>query len=462
MATKGTLFNFQVDHVQRLAECALSEQCILDASPTGTGKTYCALKVCEAIGMRPFVICPKAVVSNWISVSKYMGVPLFGVSNYEKAKLGKYYNDKLKIIKRNYINEKPNVVSSVHDNKHKYDITFPADVIIIFDEAHRCKNWKTSNFGLLLSIKEKNYKIMLLSATISDKIICFRTFGFVFNLFHHTKKSYNSWYSRVVRNMGLETSKDNQQDYEPFAVHTTLFPKYGSRMDIRSIENEMPKNQISANCYFTDNTDEINEQYDEINEAIQDLHNKELHATALVRILRARQKIELFKIPIIIDLAQEANDCGLSVVIFINFNKTMEYLCKELKCNNSIHGKQSLEERQKYVDDFQNNKINIIVANIAAGGCGLSLHDIHGGHQRMSIISPTWSGQDLVQCLGRIHRVGSKSAAIQKIIYCAGTYEETVCDCMTNKLQTIKTINEGDVTPMHYPKEIISLKEDIV
>lgn len=461
MESKGQLFNFQTEHVKKLIECALSEQCILDASPTGTGKTYCALKLCEEIGMRPFIVCPKSVITNWLNVSKYMHVPLFGVSNYEKAKRGKYYDSELKLKDGKYISKMENTTNTNNrDNRHKFNITFPDDVLIIFDEAHRCKNWKTSNFGLLLSMKEKNCKIMLLSATISDKIECFKTFGYIFNLFHHTNKSYNLWYSNTIRNIGLEKTRDMQQYYEPFAIHMSLFPKFGSRIDIRSVINEMPQNQISANCYFTENIDEINEQYDEINEAISDLHNKELHANALVRILRARQKIELIKIPIIIDLAREAFDGGLSVVIFVNFNETMKHLCKELECDVTIHGKQTIEERQMNIDDFQNNKKKLIISNIAAGGCGLSLHDIHGGHQRMSIISPTWSGQDLVQCLGRIHRIGSKSIAIQKIIYCAGTYEETVCDCMTNKLRVIKTINDGDITPEHYPKEIIRLQED--
>ena len=54
---------------------------------------------------------------------------------------------------------------------------------------------------------------------------------------------------------------------------------------------------------------------------------------------------------------------------------------------------------------------------IQAGGVGVSLHDLHGGHPRMSIISPTWSGQDLKQVLGRIHRAGSKTPAIQKIVF---------------------------------------------
>lgn len=458
--TTEKLYNFQISHVQNLAECVLTEQCVLDASSTGTGKTYCALKVCEHVGLKPFIICPKAVITNWITVSKYLNVPLLGVANYEKAKIGKYYNEKLQIIESKFIKESDEPVSTHDINKHKFILKFPENTIIIFDEAHRCKNWKTSNFGLMLSVKDANLKMMLLSATISDKIECFRTFGFIFNLFHHTKKAYKTWLCTTSRNLGLSMTEDTKKLYEPFLIHTTLFPRLGSRMDIKDVAKDMPPNNIIANCYFTDNTDKINEQYDEINDAMKALHEQELQSNPLVRILRARQKIELYKIPIIIDLAKEAIDGNFSVVIFVNFRQTMDYLSKELDCQATIHGKQTLTERQDYIDAFQKNKIKMIIANISAGGVGISLHDLVGGHPRMSIISPTWSGQDLVQCLGRIHRLGAKSNAVQKIIYCANTYEETVCERMTDKIKLIDTINDGDLIGIPIPKEVIHMSSN--
>ncbi len=95
------------------------------------------------------------------------------------------------------------------------------------------------------------------------------------------------------------------------------------------------------------------------------------------------------------------------------------------------------------IEQFQQNKKNIIIVMIQAGGVGISLHDIHGGHPRMSIISPPWSGQDLKQALGRIHRAGSKTPAIQKIVYVAKTYEEQMCQIIKTKLTNIDALNDG-------------------
>ncbi len=73
------------------------------------------------------------------------------------------------------------------------------------------------------------------------------------------------------------------------------------------------------------------------------------------------------------------------------------------------------------------------------------MHDINGKYPRVSLISPTFSAQDLKQALGRIHRAGAKSPAIQKIIFCAGTVEEKVAKKVAMKIKNIDTINDGDI-----------------
>jgi superfamily II DNA or RNA helicase len=68
----------------------------------------------------------------------------------------------------------------------------------------------------------------------------------------------------------------------------------------------------------------------------------------------------------------------------------------------------------------------------------------------VSIISPTWSAQDTVQTLGRIHRAEGKTPAIQKFVFCAGTIEEYICDKLREKLDDMSMINDGVLHP--FPK----------
>ena len=110
-----------------------------------------------------------------------------------------------------------------------------------------------------------------------------------------------------------------------------------------------------------------------------------------------------------------------------------------------IYGEQTLEERNKNIDDFNNDHSRIIICNIKSGGCGISLNDQIGTFPRISLISPTWSAQDIIQVIGRIYRVNTKTKVRQRIIFCKNCIEEVICKNMKKKITNIATLNDGDM-----------------
>ena len=110
-------------------------------------------------------------------------------------------------------------------------------------------------------------------------------------------------------------------------------------------------------------------------------------------------------------------------------------------------GNKNQAERDANIEDFQSDRSRVILLNSAAGGAGVSLHDLNGTFPRMSVISPSNSVVTFKQVLGRIHRDGSKSKAVQKIVYVANTEEEGVCDRLQSKLHNLDAINDGDLSP---------------
>ena len=146
--------------------------------------------------------------------------------------------------------------------------------------------------------------------------------------------------------------------------------------------------------------------------------------------------------PDIVEMTGDLIDQGKSVVIFVNFKDTAQALTEQLDCL-SIIGGQNQYQRQSQIDDFMLDEKRIIVVNIAAGGTGLSLHDTQGLYPRVSLISPTFSAKDHLQALGRIHRNGAKSHALQKILVAAGSVEETVVKSITAKLENLNTLHTG-------------------
>lgn len=444
------LLNYQIPHAEQMKEAVRNSKCVLDASDTGTGKTYVAISVCKDMNYEPFIICPKSVIPTWIDVAKKFNVKLFGVANYELLKGCKYYTENLEKVECPYMDKvKIPDPSGKTDGDGKYIMvnTFrfmlPKNVMIIFDEAHRCKNHKSITSRMLRAINKSASKIMLLSATISDKVQCFKPFGEVFGFYDDIKK-YNLWLRKAKKAATVYYSKKNYTSDQITLdiIHNRIFPAHGSRMKIAELGDMFPKNQVCYQAYMCENKDQVQEQYDIIREAFQELKDKELRSEALGKLIRARMKVEMFKMPIMLDVIDEALDNGYSVAVFVNYIESMEYLAHYFETDCLIHGSQTLEERQDSIDQFQSNKSKIIISIIQAGGVGISLHDIHGGHPRMSVISPTWSGQDMMQVLGRIHRAGSQSPALQRIIYCAETYEEEICKLIQAKMINITALND--------------------
>jgi len=128
------------------------------------------------------------------------------------------------------------------------------------------------------------------------------------------------------------------------------------------------------------------------------------------------------------------------VVIFVNFSDTADALAQLLGCG-KIVGNQTADDRQNIIDRFQRDEDRVVVVNIAAGGTGISLHDLRGEYPRVSLISPSYSAKNHVQCLGRIHRNGAKSDAIQKVLFASDSIEEVVIKALQRKIENLTTLH---------------------
>jgi superfamily II DNA or RNA helicase len=514
------LLSYQIPHKMQLHECLLLRNRVIDASDTGAGKTYVAISECKDLKLRPFIICPKSVISVWVDVCKLFGVEYLGIANYEMLKGCKYYNldyeatkcpymdlifenvedkkkknikekEKNKIVlnmgkkismenklKHDSAKKNDHIIDDEEENgddnasedsdiktskKVRYQFYLPDDVIVIFDEAHRCKNLTSQTSKLLLGLSECKNKIMILSATITDKIKCFKPFGIFFG-FYLDPKQFNMWINKLYKINKNKYQKSETSDSDLIKldiIHHKIFPNYGSRIRISELGDLFPKNQIIASCYYLENHAEIEKVYNEINNALAELATKEHYALPLPALIYCRQKIEMLKVTLFMDLANEHLEDGYSVVIFVNYLETMNYLCYHMKKEidkyglSIIVGGQTISERKANIDDFQNNTNKFCISTLESGGIGISLHDIHGGHPRVSLISPSWTSISIRQACGRIHRAGAKTPALQKIVYVAKTYEEDICKLIKAKLTVIDSINDGDLAGPNIPKEVL-------
>jgi superfamily II DNA or RNA helicase len=430
---KNKLLPYQIQHTENIVRIIKNNKACLDASDTGTGKTYSAIAACKILNYHPIIICPKTVKYTWKNVCEYFDVKPELIVNYEKLRTGSGY-DNFKVVKN-------------AQKKLDYEFIAANGTIFIFDEAHRCANLNTDNCKILMAAKKTPTPILLLSATIADFPEKFKPFFYVLNFINTSQ----------IRNINLSIEKYMRiveewiyRDKRPMVrIHTMLYPDRASRMRIDVLGDLFPETQITATPYNLDEKrkEQIEREYKNLADILQEIRDKKStdKQNPLVYIMRAQQNIEALKIPLFVELANDYIYNKYSVVIFVNFTSSLEKLCELLHTESKIYGEQTLEERNLIIDNFQKNKTNIIICNIKAGGIGISLHDIEGNHPRVSLISPTWSSIDLIQALGRIHRAGGKSKSLQRIIYAAETVEDKIADKIKLKLANINSINNGDL-----------------
>jgi superfamily II DNA or RNA helicase len=485
------LLDHQQTHYNNILTSIQKHSRALDASDTGTGKTYVSVRVCKDLKLIPFIICPKSVVTSWNKVLKMFGYESknYFIITYDQLAISNLVTNTLGEYTWNLEAD----AKFKGDNKKKY--------LFVYDEAHKCKNKNTINSKIMLNLSTYPVKILLLSATIIDKPLYFIPFGIVLKLYKSIQEGID-WMSQVI---------DNKTSNPLLPIHKILFNEYASRMRIDETVGVFKDNKILFEGIQMKNYYQIEEKYDKLtmileqskkNKKRQDkkkLIAKELMAKELMakelkdkkkedsesdddfidinkkvnndeldcedlydrgdvsddidsdkkevgigKIQRIRQEIELLRVDTIYELTLKYLLDGKSVAIFVNFTKTIEELSSRLKTKCIIWGSQTIKERSKSIDDFGSDKSRVIICNIASGNCGISLHDTNGTYPRVSIISPTWSAQDLIQVLGRIHRAMGKTDCVQQIIFCKGTIEESVGNVIKNKINNIRVFNDGN------------------
>ena len=439
-----TLFPKQVTAHDFFVDTLSEGKSTIDTSAVGTGKTVVASHMIKTLGCPVGVICPKSVIPSWERELAETGVtPLF-VTNYERIRMGK----------------------GIHMSKRGKKLMhwhLPEDTVVLVDEIHKCKSPFTQNAQLVISLIQQGYRVHGMSATACENPTEMRSIGYMLGLHSLTKSipatedtpAKYGWHSWMLKN-GCDQDHWGKWYLDDRSyldlLKNQIYGVTGHRLTVADFPDSFRANRVFVDPINFAGAKKIAKAYNQLGitpeiidhyleaEDAGESDGVENSAWVLVNILRARQLAEAIKVPDLAEIADDLQLQGNSVVIFLNFRESIDALCESLNCP-SIQGGQSAAERQQIIDDFQEDKIPILVINTAAGGTGLSLHDINGKRPRVSLISPAFSAKDYMQVLGRIHRNGAKSDAVQKVMVAAGSIEERVIKIITSKLNNLKRLH---------------------
>ena len=220
-----TLLDHQIKHFDNIKNCLVKYSRAIDASETGTGKTYVSVKLCLELNLIPWIICPKSIVSSWNRIIKQAGIKKFNIITYDQLIISK------ELLKKN---NETNEYTWLFESYDKYKGKNKENYLFIYDEAHKCKNLKTNNSKILMSLSKFSVKILLLSATIIDKPLFFIPFGIVLKLFN-TPVEGLEWITNTINNKSADPM---------LPIHNALFNKYASRMRIDDTIGVFKNNKI--------------------------------------------------------------------------------------------------------------------------------------------------------------------------------------------------------------------------
>jgi len=444
------LRDYQRPHTEKLVRALDRLSGCLDGSDCGTGKTYTGLAAMRSFddGQPVLVIGPKAAHMGWEEASGIMGVPVTFV-NYEKARYrGTGEDGGRKLVETEFLKETPVGKGS------RLDWVVP-NRRFIFDEVHRCGGVSTLNSKSVIAAVRANSKVLCLSATVATDPTQMKAVGFALRL--HTLNGPNGFMSWMLRHGckngyfgGIEFTKNKTKQAAVMQrLNKAIYGEgRGARMRKADIP-DFPKTQIDIKLLAADN--EVAKLTEELHTVYEYRRQQEIAAEwRLEEVIRIRQKLEILKVPAVVDLAEDIVKEN-SVAIFVNYTDTLNAVLSALR-QAGIHygyvdgtqvGESGRIQRETFIKKFQRRELPVIVCNNAAGSESMSLHDATNRTNTTTLIFPSGSGRQMEQVIGRVHRDGG-GFSDQYFVFFAKTYEEQIARRMQAARMNLAILNDAD------------------
>ena len=449
----------------------LSGRNTLDSSQMGTGKTVVGAQLAkklldyEGFGDHWYesvaVICPKAVFPSWRAELEECGLAdrVKFILNVEKLRRGTTPFVK-KVGKKNF----------------RWDPLEMHNCLVLIDEIHKLKGPWTLNANLLVALVNDHILIHGMSGTPCESPMEMRPLGYMLGMHNNNQPKVSSAggkipsYFQWLREMRCEKGhwggyEMQDPEYALTRMRRDMYGPFGTTkgLTVADFPESFRENRVLVDPIEFTNNDKIVKEYKKLNMTADEVkayvedgkspdHIVDEEDPIIVKILRARQQCEQYKVKDIATMAQDAVEEGYNVVAFLNFTESLRELATLVGCE-YIDGSTPEDLRNEYIDKFQRDESNMLVINAATGGTGISLHDTIGNRPRLSLISPSFNAKEFAQVIGRIHRNGAKSDALQKILLSDNSIEEYVMEAINKKLNNMNTIHHSrpcEMNTTHY------------
>ena len=321
--------------------------------------------------------------------------------------------------------------------------------LVVFDECQALKNEESTRTAIARGLPD-SVKRLFISATPYQRVCEARTVmvGVGMRSQYNVLPLSQGTAPSVMRSLA---TYGNTAAYSPKAMEKVKGVMQPYTVNVKGIrfKHKAHTECVLINFQRSEERDAYNNAYNEYLEELFRLRGQTGHgilAARLVAMQKFRQKAEEIRSPIVAGRAHNAIQEGSQVIIASNFKNMLrgawQALTKRYGYDSErigfVTGGQTAEQRQRHVDEFQAGKRDVMLLTMQAGGVGISLHhEQDEARPRHIILPPTWSAIDLIQCLGRSHRITSRSNTLQEVLWYRDTIEERVAAVVENKVKCI-------------------------
>ena len=321
--------------------------------------------------------------------------------------------------------------------------------LVVFDECQALKNEESTRTAIARGLPD-SVKRLFISATPYQRVCEARTVmvGVGMRSEYNVLPLSQGTAPSVMRSLA---TYGNTAAYSPKAMEKVKGVMQPYTVNVKGIrfKHKAHTECVLINFQRSEERDAYNNAYNEYLEELFRLRGQTGHgilAARLVAMQKFRQKAEEIRSPIVAGRAHNAIQEGSQVIIASNFKNMLRGAWQALTKRYGydpdrigfVTGGQTAEQRQRHVDEFQAGKRDVMLLTMQAGGVGISLHhEQDEARPRHIILPPTWSAIDLIQCLGRSHRITSRSNTLQEVLWYRDTIEERVAAVVENKVKCI-------------------------
>ena len=433
------------EHQERGIKFLLSRNGSILADDMGLGKSIQSIiAALESGANNILIVCPSAVKINWKREINIFcdDVAIVEGRKWNKAKFTIINYDILKNFHTLGDGKKKDITDPVLEyNRQLVNAKFD---LVIIDEAHYLKNNKSIRGEIMvdLIVNHNIEKAWLLTGTpIANRPMDF------FNLLKIIRAPIaNNWQyfatrycdaRKMFRTLKNGSKKqiwltDGASNIDELATKTKNLILRRLKIDVL----DMPDKLVIPNYYeLTDKGwDEYNRLWDDYLEKRKAEKKKGSIQRDLVELILLRKFIAMEAIPQTIEMVENALELDRKVIIFTNFtdelNELGDYFGKKCVMHN---GPMSEKEKQKSVDEFQNNpNIRVFIGNIKSAGVGITLTKANF----VIFNSFDWVPGSNEQAEDRAYRIGQNENV--NVYY--QLFEDTISTRMWEVLRTKKDI----------------------